>query len=420
MKIKVIIEIALNNLKREKAQVFFSMIGIVIGVAVMFFILSLGNGAKEIIKDSFLLNLPEDYLVVKPKSLDVSVLKIDTKLIYDDDIDYFKTIEGVKDAYSLMYVNFPISFYANLFGEFIGADAPVLGLDERLVEDKKNLDNFKYEEDAEFIPVILSPLLLEYYNTAYAISNRLPGLSEKALIGKSLTLVLGESTIHPREADKYKELKCKIVGLSPQASVLSITIPLEYVREYNEWFNAEKPEYAMVYLETARDSNIVGITKVIEEMGFFVEPYDESINRIHLMVNLTTFLLAGVGVVILFFAALSIFNVVVLKLVQKEKEIRIYRMLGAKRVDIKRVLNFEFLLLSFFGSLLGIVIGFLGMQIMELIFLRYVPDFMFKPEYLFKVGFFTVSLPFLIGIIFGMVGVFIASKKMISAYPIDY
>jgi len=411
---------ALNDLKREKARILTSILGIVMGVAVIHFMLSLGSGIGEIIREKFLLDLSENYLVVKPKSFDLSVLKFEGRMIYDKDVESFKKLIGVKDVYPTMGVNFPVSFYANLFGEFIGADTPVLGVDERIINKGESLKDFKYEEEAEYIPAILSPLLLEIYNTGYAVSNQLPKLTEKVLIGRHLTLVLGESTIHPRVEEKYKEVKCRIIGLSSKATSLGITIPLRYVKEFNEWYNNQESGYNTLYIETEKDSNVSLIMKQIENTGFYVEPYDKSANRINLIVRLGTFLLSGVGIVILLFSAMNIFNVVMLKLVEKEREFKIYRVIGAKKIDIKRILNLEFFMLSALGSILGVIVGFVGIQIMEFIFSRFIPDFLFKPESLFRVGFFNVIIPFFIGIFFGMVAILLAGRKMFSDYPIDY
>ena len=420
MKTQDLLSFALNDLKREKARILTSILGIVMGVAVVHFMLSLGAGIGKIIREKFLLDLSENYLVVKPQSVDLSVLKFEGRMIYDKDVESFRKLNGIKDVYPTMIVDFPVSFYANLFGEFIGADTPVLGVDERLINKGESLKDFKYEGEVEYIPAILSPLLLEIYNTGYAVSNQLPKLTEKVLIGRHLTLVLGESTIHPRVEEKYKEIKCKIIGLSSKATSLGITIPLRYVKEFNEWYNNQESGYNALYIETEKNSNAALIMKQIENAGFFVEPYDKSANRINLIVRLGTFLLSGVGIVILLFSAMNIFNVVMLKLVEKEKEFKIYRVLGAKKIDIRRMLNLEFLMLSILGSMLGVIVGFISIQVIEFIFSRFIPNFLFKPESLFRVGFLNVIIPFFIGIFFGMVAILLAGRKMFSDYPIEY
>ena len=267
MKIRNVFWFTFNDLKREKTRLLTSILGIVIGVAIISFMLSLGSGISKIIREKFLLELSENYLVVKPKSFDLSVLKLDTKIIYDKDIENIKKINGVKDIYPMMNINFPVSFYANLFGEFIGADSPVVGIDERLIAKEENLKDFKYEEGVENIPVILSPLLLEIYNTGYAVSNQLPKLTDKVLIGRHLTLVLGESTIHPGTDEKYQEVRCKISGLSKKATTLGITIPLRYVKDFNKWYNNEESAYTALYIETNKNADLTKITKQIEGLN---------------------------------------------------------------------------------------------------------------------------------------------------------
>ncbi|WOF16858.1 ABC transporter permease [Methanoplanus sp. FWC-SCC4] len=91
----------------------------------------------------------------------------------------------------------------------------------------------------------------------------------------------------------------------------------------------------------------------IQDSGSMLENISESLGTI------TSFMTA-IGAISLLVAAVSIFNVMMMSVTERIKEIGILRSIGTKRREIRRMFLYESLLLGVIGSLIGAVLSFIG------------------------------------------------------------
>lgn len=91
----------------------------------------------------------------------------------------------------------------------------------------------------------------------------------------------------------------------------------------------------------------------IQDSGSMLERISESLGTI------TSFMTA-IGAISLLVAAVSIFNVMMMSVTERIKEIGILRSIGTKRREIRRMFLYESLLLGVIGSVIGAVFSFIG------------------------------------------------------------
>lgn len=74
--------------------------------------------------------------------------------------------------------------------------------------------------------------------------------------------------------------------------------------------------------------------------------------------NIISFILAGIGSIALFVAAIGIINTMVMAVLERTREIGVMRAVGAKRSTVSRLFTLEASLLGFFGGVFGITFGY--------------------------------------------------------------
>jgi putative ABC transport system permease protein len=84
------------------------------------------------------------------------------------------------------------------------------------------------------------------------------------------------------------------------------------------------------------------------------------LERISESLGTITSFMTAIGAISLLVAAVSIFNVMMMSVTERIKEIGILRSIGTKRREIRRMFLYESLLLGIIGSVIGAVCSFIG------------------------------------------------------------
>ncbi|WP_298665554.1 ABC transporter permease, partial [uncultured Methanofollis sp.] len=107
----------------------------------------------------------------------------------------------------------------------------------------------------------------------------------------------------------------------------------------------------------------------------------ESINSIIGTVSLVVTGIAGISLVV---AAVSIFNVMMMSVNERIREIGILKSIGVKRREISRMFLYEAAILGFIGSLIGGILSLIGGGVLILVVLQDI-SFFFSPPVLLNV-----------------------------------
>ena len=257
------------------------------------------------------------------------------------------------------------------------------------------------------IPVVVSPQLLEIYNGSIHTAlqgttgpmSKLPKLSKQALIGFQGNAVFGKSFFLGASAKGEEDVRrMQLVGFTPKAINLGVTMPIGYVKRLNAKYNKDEgaaSEYHSIVVETASNEVTAQIASRVEEMGYALSDRFENAQRASLLILLITLVFNLIAAIILAVAAVNIMHTFLMLILERRRELGLMRALGATRRQIQVMVLSEATVLGLIGGSLGAGIGVVATLVVDAIFASQVQDFPFKPESLF------VYEPWMFGVCLG-------------------
>jgi len=330
-----IFRMVLQNLRRNLKLFALSGLGIVIGIAAFVFFLGLSGGVRKVVLgDIFPINRIE---VIAPKTtLTGLAAPVDDALT-----EKIRAPPGVHGAFPRMPLSFPAEGRGTIFGaqlyfplggfcdgidpELMGDDPAAAGFRDWDADEAGKLqpcapdgtcaDEVRYCAADKLchhrVPVIVSRHVIELYNGSFAASHGLRriGMAEEAVLsnmkkalkfridlGKSAvkTLILGTLGAPPEQHEGI------LVGISNKAVPIGITVPIGYIKRWNEKFTgafhsitskeASKPTalrfcwmYSFIGSGSIWPEPEVEIAILI--LGFLVGPYPASASSLSLILR---------------------------------------------------------------------------------------------------------------------------------------
>ncbi|MGX7262697.1 ABC transporter permease [Enterococcus crotali] len=394
MKNFVIWKTALKSILKNKKRSFLTMFGIIIGIASVITIVSIGNGFKrDMIDKMSMTNTNENVSNITFNYYDVANAFAENEIFKKSDFDLIKNIKGVKKVDLFI----PKTKLTQRQVELYIRGKKLTKKVERVDHTSENLLSGRQIEskDNETLNkvVVIDELLAQ----------KLYGDPEKAL-GKGFEVMNELFTV---------------VGIkASQNGTLSMEneMPLAYfpIKSYDHYFN--KPESRSILnleIEPGEDMEKV-TTEVLKQLNFSgslrntgeYENYNpkSGIDEMgSILDNLTLFISAVAGIS-LFIAGVGVMNMMYISVSERTKEIGIRRALGATEKDIKKQFLAEGLTLTLLGGLTGYLLG----MILGIVVSMFLP-FTVRPD-LFTIS-LAVGISVLIGVVFSYMPASAASKK---------
>ncbi len=175
------------------------------------------------------------------------------------------------------------------------------------------------------------------------------------------------------------DTRCRIIGVLTQGGTTGpfdtdelVILPIASAQQL---FNA--PGVFRIFVEAVSQEaiqparqDIIEIIKARHqgEEDITVVIYDAVLSTFESIFDMITMGLAGIAAISLFVAGILIMNVMLVAVSQRTTEIGLLRALGAKRRHIVMLFLTEAVYLSFFGALLGLLIGNAGSKLMSVAF----------------------------------------------------
>lgn len=403
MKPRSFLELLFTNLRRHFVRSFTASIGIIIGIGSLYFFITIGTGLNNFISGQEMQKLPMNMLRVRTTELSLGVFRLGqpkfmkSATISPEAVARFRKLPGVDTVYPVMNVMFPISAllsFTSLLpeGQYRRAyrtDLIMSGAPEGLVKDDLSVKGVPFSRKSWPIPVLVSRRILDIYNSAFAGSQNLPSLSEKALRNFRFQLILGRSTLIRREGVKGVKVPCRVVGFTDKAEMLGLVMPLDYVKIYNRRFipGWKQPRYSSVYILATSSDKVATIADTIEKMGYTVHAEKKVSN----LILLVTFMLGLFSAVIIFVAAISIFNAFTVIVNQRRMEIGLFRSFGATRGFIRSLFLAESSIIGAATGLIGLALGIFMVRLTWSLVRGYLPPFFHSLERIFPIS-LTLSL----------------------------
>ncbi|MFA5624110.1 MAG: FtsX-like permease family protein [Bradymonadales bacterium] len=467
--------IVLQNFSRNRKNLAFASIGLIIGIASFVYFVALGAGVKSVVlEDIFVIRQIE----VVPRSYDLAITQASFSRIDYRAIEKLSSIDHVVRAYPKMKFTFPAwaTGGKEILGKNFRAEVVADGIATSLVQDMEGHELFR-DWDAEYtcvgegdgaavscpegqrciggfcrklsckrsanickypsycasdtlecempVPVIANPSLLTVYNSSLTTALkagdgvRLPKLTEQAIRGFTFDVELGQSYLGDSAQGKPFTRRMQVVGFSNKAIAVGFTLPIEYVKRFNAVLTGETQRnvYHSVILEADSNENVAAISQGVKQLGYALDDKHEMAERMGLVISTITLLFSMISLIIVTISAINIAHTFFMIIAERRREIGIMRALGASRNDIRRMILGESLILGLMGSFLGVMLAVLSALLTDYVSARYLPDFPFKPEsfFIFEPRIFAIAI--VCGVAFCIIGAWAPASRAAGMDP---
>ena len=424
-----------RNLTRSKKNFVMSGVGIIVGISSFVFFIGLAEGVRQVVLGQIF--IVDQVEVVQAKF----EFGMQGRPLDDAAVKELEALPGVKRAYPKMKFTFPTRGYGKLLKREVWLEVIADGIEPELLGDQQaGLAAFRdwdagdvkcadqagcpdgrtctdgvcvkrtctYEkktrmtacpgdsycaEDTqrceEPMPVLVHPHLLEIYNGSLATAHsqgrtKMPKLNRAMVTGLGLNVTLGKSLLGRSDKARPLTRRVKLVGFSDKAINLGVTLPIGYVRRFNERFSGEEAAvtYHSVVLKLEDQTMVPSIVKSVGEMAFTIAESTERAEQAADIIQTVKAVFALVSFVIVGIAAINISQMFFMIIYQRRREIGVLRAVGASRNDVRGLILGEAAFIGLFWGIAGAATGFGLSKAADTIAAR-LPDFPYKPETFF-------------------------------------
>ena len=402
------IKMAFFNILANKMRSLLTMLGIIIGISSVILIMSLGNGAKEMISGELdsvgngqvaLVALTDD--IISLADLDAVVDQVDGIVTYRDDPQGQGKVTTVK-------------------GEF---SASVTGCrtDQYLFEQYTELIKGRYFNEQEFE----NASHVCYMSAADAV--RLFGTTD--VLGMMVdvefgSLGLGEYMVIG--ITDYKDNN-SMMNFTYEDMPVTIYVPTTTLRnDMGIDFSNEDIYTEVAYLMLADDTDAQKTcNEVINVLNsrhgthgteaFYFQTFADYMSTINTVINLITLFISLVAGISLVVGGIGVMNIMLVSVTERTREIGIRKALGAKTGSITVQFLSESAIISMIGGILGILTGLIGAFLITRVIALVAPEYAFSPSISTGVVIGATLFASAIGIFFGIY----PARKAAKMNPID-
>lgn len=329
--------IAFRNLKMHKLRSFLTLLGIVIGIAAIVALVSIGEGLNQAVTAEFE-KMGLDTIAVEPGT-GIGMSTAVSRTLKDEDIGIIESIPGVEHV---------MGFYETAgIAEFRGKQAAIFVIGT-VPSDRHFL------EKAGYIDIIKGRYLEP--NDKYAI-----------VIPESFVDAFDEETLRVRDQLEINDQKFKIVGISKDMSGLfgglvsnMLWLPKETVQDF---FGEEDPMEIMVQVtdrelvDEVADRVTERLKRAHGEEDFFVMTTENIMESAGVVLGLIQTVLVALAGISLIVGGIGIMNTMLMAVLERTKEIGVMKAVGATNTKVLSIFLAESALIGGFGGIVGVLLG---------------------------------------------------------------
>lgn len=353
-----LIKIALAAIKRNKMRSILTMLGIVIGVAAVIAMLAIGEGSNASIK-SKISSMGTNLINVMPTSLSrggIQQGRSMSQTLVVPDLDYLRENSTNIDAIS-----------------------PEVNSSGQLVYGSNNWPSTVYSGNEEYAYI----KKYEVENGRMFSTQEIQSAAKVCLVGQTvIDNLFGEDIDPVGQTIRFEKIPFKIIGtleekgdntfgqdqddmiLAPYTTVMKRVVRQTYLRAIVISAKSEDmiTETSAEVEELLRESHKL---KDSEDNDFEIRTQEELISNFSSISEMMLVLLGSIAAISLVVGGIGIMNIMYVSVTERTREIGLRLAIGGKGKDILSQFLLEAILLSVFGAIIGVGLGFLVSNIVE-------------------------------------------------------
>jgi putative ABC transport system permease protein len=348
-------KIAYQSLKRRKMRTFLTLLGIVIGIAAVISLVSLGQGLQDAIDEQFA-SIGTDKIFIQPKSsMGLMTGGNLQNQLTTKDTEFLQSISGVKEVADFSYTSGKVEFQG-VTKYFMIVYVPQETGKLRLVSDMMGIDYLQgraiESNDKQ------SATVGYHFYTQGLFDNQNMDVGDRIIINdKKFTVVGVHEPLGNPEDDRQI-----IIGES----------------QFREIFNMpERVDAIVVQVDKDKDLRVMAdlITKELArhrdvkvgKEDFEVNTPEDILESLGTILNIVQAVFIGIALVSLFVGSVGITNTMYTSVLERHKEIGIMKAIGAKNSDIFKLFLIESGMIGLVGGIIGVIIGIMMAKSVEII-----------------------------------------------------
>lgn len=348
------IKMAVDNIKSNKARSVLTMIGIIIGIASVIMIISIGNGAKYMLEDQ--LSAVAGGQVMFYMGNDAT----------SDDYYTQKDIEALEEE---------VEHIKGILPNYSVGGATHTQKGEFSVILSGGIPNNETTTKKEIVAG-------KYYTRADLDGRRLVGVISEADAKK----IFGTSdvvgmTIEVNVENILKDVIIVGVSKSEENSMFSysgdsITLDIPYlsIENFGYWMDSFYSLTVYVdnteYIPTITEKSLALLERRHQNEGrncYIVEDLGQSISAITNVLDMITIFISFVAAISLLVGGIGVMNIMLVSVTERTREIGIRKALGAKTSSIMYQFVIESAIITAIGGMIGIILGILSAKLVGVV-----------------------------------------------------
>lgn len=349
MNLAMTIKLAWKNIISNGLRSGLTVLGLVIGVASVIILVGIGNGAASSVR-SQVASMGTDIITV-------SISDSDSALTYSAASE-LATVEGVKEVspYQMLSATLSDGSTTSSRASVVGTGAAFTDMMGYELEYGRALSRIDVDNCSKVV-IIGSDVAEEFWgridpcgDTIRINGDKYTVIGVLESVGSSMGNNIDEAVVMPITTAKY-------LGVSTSVSNI-------YVRAESESTAETAAENLTAYL-----TGSLGISEddvSVSTQSMMLEAMEDINNTLSL-------LLGGIAGISLLVGGIGVMNVMLVSVTERTREIGIRKSLGARKRDILYQFLMESMVLSIFGGLIGIIVGFAGGELATLFGASFAP-----------------------------------------------
>lgn len=326
-------KMAIRSIKANKVRAFLTMLGIIIGVASVIVLVSIGQGSSQ--------SVQEEINSLGTNLLTVSVSDTDSVELTDDTIEQFKDLSGISEVAPVVTGRVYAKNGENSTQvSMTGTTSSYISVRDLELSQGRFLTDMETE--------LRSKVVVLGSDTADTLFENQKAVDQNVLIGGVSYRVIGVlKSVGTSMGSSGDDVIIAPITTAKRATS-STTIGTVYLKAENE----NIVERAMYQVQGTMTTLFPG-----QSDNYSVSNQEDLMDTMSSVSDTFTLMLGGIASISLLVGGIGIMNIMLVSVSERTKEIGIRKAIGANRKSILLQFLIEAVVLSRLGGLLGVGIG---------------------------------------------------------------